>query len=1207
MAGGFSRLFLLAVLVGITLPTADTATTPASRWGGTTDSTIPEKLCGDFPWNPTDATVDCDYDYYDYSWSSYRGRCRVSCLNATMLVGPPVDDIDYRCNVNNASWIGSEPVCIGGFDNTTVTESAANRVRLVGGDFYGCVELYDNVTRQWGPVVGFRVFLELWESRMAWADLACRDVGFTGALATYAYLTDSSLLYAISDSLSYSRPNETGPNFYLDSFASAPKGVSAQHLYDTVERVVRGECTETVLSPGTQNWWNCHTDLMCLACQKKVEIEPTTPAEWTSPRTTRPTGPCGPFPWQPTDATVDCDYGYTSSVRYWDEASSGRFYPRGRCSVTCSNNLTVAGASALNPDGGSHYYCRPDMSTWLGVEPSCQEKLCGDFPWKNNADITVDCDYDYSGTWAAWYSVVYYRGRCRVSCLDAELLVGPPVHSGRYYSCNVYNASWTGTEPVCIGGFYNTTVTESAANRVRLVGGDFYGCVELYDDVTQQWGPVVGFSFDEYEPAHKYRMAWAGLVCRDVGLTGGLATHAFPTTDQSWYDTISSHFYRSYSRPNNTGPNFFLNTSSAVSGGGVQHLYHTVERVVRGDCTATESSQDCDRYLMCLACQKEPEIQGDVSCNSTSMWVSFRWEDLVRHDESSMHLRDPSCIAEISDTHVTFITALDECGTTAAEDGETNKIVYTNDVFAPLLQSTPDGDDVITRTTEDRWTFSCHYVRDDSVAVGGLFPVPASSVVILHGDGSFTFSMNLYRSDSFSQPYGQADFPVEVSVNDDVYFGISVEAAGSGLVLFVDNCRATPSASPGGSTEYYIIQDSCHQDDTLQDFTPASATSAQYGISAFKFTNESLSYVYLHCDVMVCLENNPDSRCEQGCVDTRRRRRAADGGVEERATLVQGPIVLVPDETPDGCARSCHRHASCNPSTGRCVCGPGWVGDGVHCQDFDECTIVSCGVHQRCVNTPGSHVCECMPGYTEVDGSCQAAHAYRSTSRLLARSFTPELEDHGSLEYRDLVSEVTSTLESLYRRTSLAGDFLSVIIIAFRPGSVLVDHVINILASADFSPAMTSEEFKVVVEKANGTALGFDMGSDVTITDYDECSDPQKTDCSPHANCVNTVGSFTCSCIMGYQDKSPDVASRPGRVCELGGVSDSWVPVAAGAAAVAAVVIIAIATVTCLRRANRKRGLKDVEGRNNLAFVGTTGKPAETDNSAPCRDCDSSF
>ncbi|XP_078597316.1 uncharacterized protein LOC144873640 isoform X2 [Branchiostoma floridae x Branchiostoma japonicum] len=356
------------------------------------------------------------------------------------------------------------------------------------------------------------------------------------------------------------------------------------------------------------------------------------------------------------------------------------------------------------------------------------------------------------------------------------MLVGPPGND-RYYRCNPSNASWTGTEPVCIGGFDNATVTESAVNRVRLVGGDFYGCVELYDDVTQQWGPVVGYRVGSYwsYSVWESRMALADLACRDVGFTGGLATHSFPTTGIYGFETISYQFYPSYSRPSETGPNFFLDTSSAVSAGGVQHLFDTVDTVIRGHCTVSESSLDCERFLMCLACQKEREIQGDVSCNSTSMWVSFRREDLHRHDEPSMHLRDPACNADVNDTHVTFISALDECGTTAAENGTTNKIVYTNDVFAPLLQSTPDGADVITRTTDDHWTFSCHYVRDDSVAVGGLFPVPAPSVVVLHGDGSFTFSMNLYPSDRFSQPYAQSDFPVEVCLNPYVQSDFPVE------------------------------------------------------------------------------------------------------------------------------------------------------------------------------------------------------------------------------------------------------------------------------------------------------------------------------------------------------------------------------------------------------------------------------------------------
>ncbi|XP_066283348.1 uncharacterized protein [Branchiostoma lanceolatum] len=1218
MVGTSVTLPVLAVLVGIVLPTAAAATT-SSPWLPWTTSPPADKPCGEFPWSAANITVDCDYSYYrssrlyDYSNGTYysgpfRGRCAVSCSDGMPVIGPPVTsysgpDSHYYCHVDSSTWLGTEPRC----EDKPCGEfpwSTANVTVDCDYSYYRSYGLSDYSTGTWYsgpfsarcavscsngmPVIGPPVTSHNGPHNHYY----CR-VGSSAWIGTEPRCEDRPC-----GEFPWSPNNATVDcDYSYYSSRSYMDGMSNQAWFNTrLYGGLRGRCEvrcapplvttgAPLLDPDGGGYFYCHAQT----------------ATWLGQEPQCQDRPCGPFPWQPTDATIDCDYGYTGNRSYRDYQTGTRFYPGGRCSVICSNNLTVMGAPYLSPDGGNYYYCHPGASTWLGIAPSCQEKPCGDFPW-NNPDVTVDCDYDDGGIWNIWNNVLYYRGRCRVSCVNAELLVGPPVHHSTYYSCSISNASWTGTEPVCIGGFDSSSVAESEANRVRLVGGEFYGCVELYDDVTQQWGPVVGFSLNVYNPAYESRMAWADLVCRDVGFIGGLATNAFPTGGTS-ITPISEQFYTSYSRPNDTGPNFFLNTSSPVSAGGVQHLSDTVRRVVRGDCT---DRSDCDYYLMCLACQKDKKVQGDLSCNSTAMSVSFRRDDLGRHVESSMHLRDPACTAVFNATHATFSTALDECGTTAAENGTTSKIVYTNDVFASLLQSSPDGADVITRTTEDRWTFNCHYVRDDSVAVGALFPVPPPSVVVLHGEGTFTFSMNLYRSDGFSRPYAQSDFPVEVVVNDDVYFGISVEAAVSGLVLFVDNCKATPSSTPGDSIEYYIIQNGCDQDDTLQEFPIASATSAHYGISAFKFTNESLPFVYLHCDVMVCLENTLGSRCDEGCVSARRRRRAADDGVEERATLVQGPIVLVSYETPDACSESCDLHASCSPSAGRCVCEPGWVGDGVHCQDFDECTIVSCDVHQRCVNTPGSHVCECMPGYMEVDGSCQAVHAYHSTYRLLARSFNAALEDAGSREYIDLDAEVTSTLESLYRRTSLAGDFLRVIILAFRPGSVLVDHVINIRATADFSPAMTSEEVRVLVEDANGTELGIDVDQ-IVITDYDECSDPEKTDCSPHAACLNTDGSFSCSCIMGYQDKSPDVASRPGRVCEPEGVSDSWVPAAAGAAAAAAVVIIAIATAKLLWRSKRKNRVKDVEGHDNMAFAQAATGPAQPASSAPYRNGESSF
>ncbi|XP_035665447.1 uncharacterized protein LOC118408699, partial [Branchiostoma floridae] len=417
-----------------------------------------------------------------------RGYCNVSCRNAELFLDPPVQGdppSHHYCFVNNGTWNGTEPVCIGGFDNSVVRESETNRVRLVGGDFYGCVEMYDDVTRQWGPVSGLGFAEYYYTSNrgplMAWADLVCRDVGFTGALATHAYPKGSSLLNPISDYFhpSYSRPSDTGPIFFLNT--SSPVAERRFHyLHETVERVDRGDCTVSEIIS------DCDQYLMCLACQKEV-----------------------------------------------------------------------------------------------------QKKPCGDFPdiW-NTSDVTVHCDYEYRETW--WEpSVVDVLGRCTVSCLGRTMLVGSSHPSGEleaiapYYYCNANNAQWDGVGPICIGEFFsNSDVRESKANRVRLVGGQFYGCVELYDDVTQQWGPVVGYEHPS-PVTPDTRMAWADLVCRDVGFTGALATQGF-LPGESELTPMSSHFYPSYTRPSETGPNFFLNTSSPVVEGRVQHLYETVLRIVQG-------------------------------------------------------------------------------------------------------------------------------------------------------------------------------------------------------------------------------------------------------------------------------------------------------------------------------------------------------------------------------------------------------------------------------------------------------------------------------------------------------------------------------------------------------------------------------------------------------------------------------------------------
>ena len=64
----------------------------------------------------------------------------------------------------------------------------------------------------------------------------------------------------------------------------------------------------------------------------------------------------------------------------------------------------------------------------------------------------------------------------------------------------------------------------------------------------------------------------------------------------------------------------------------------------------------------------------------------------------------------------------------------------------------------------------------------------------------------------------------------------------------------------------------------------------------------------------------------------------------------------------------CDPHASCTSllDTFQCVCDQGWEGDGLDCDDMDECIdeTDNCDEHHAdCTNTDGSYECDCMDGY----------------------------------------------------------------------------------------------------------------------------------------------------------------------------------------------------------------------------------------------------
>ncbi|XP_059181662.1 stabilin-2 [Centropristis striata] len=83
----------------------------------------------------------------------------------------------------------------------------------------------------------------------------------------------------------------------------------------------------------------------------------------------------------------------------------------------------------------------------------------------------------------------------------------------------------------------------------------------------------------------------------------------------------------------------------------------------------------------------------------------------------------------------------------------------------------------------------------------------------------------------------------------------------------------------------------------------------------------------------------------------------------------------------------CHAHADCDfsPGAARCVCKPGYRGDGITCVETDPCAPPlrgGCSLNAKCVKRgPGSHSCECLSGWTQDGDECRPINACAGPDR----------------------------------------------------------------------------------------------------------------------------------------------------------------------------------------------------------------------------------
>ncbi|XP_004460628.2 uromodulin [Dasypus novemcinctus] len=90
--------------------------------------------------------------------------------------------------------------------------------------------------------------------------------------------------------------------------------------------------------------------------------------------------------------------------------------------------------------------------------------------------------------------------------------------------------------------------------------------------------------------------------------------------------------------------------------------------------------------------------------------------------------------------------------------------------------------------------------------------------------------------------------------------------------------------------------------------------------------------------------------------------------------VTSGLITIAATDTSEArnCSE-CHINATCteNGTVVTCSCQEGFTGDGLACEDLDECATPgahSCSAESSCVNTPGSYTCVCRDGFRLTPG-----------------------------------------------------------------------------------------------------------------------------------------------------------------------------------------------------------------------------------------------
>uniref|UniRef100_A0A671RS10 CUB and zona pellucida-like domains 1, tandem duplicate 1 n=1 Tax=Sinocyclocheilus anshuiensis TaxID=1608454 RepID=A0A671RS10_9TELE len=261
-----------------------------------------------------------------------------------------------------------------------------------------------------------------------------------------------------------------------------------------------------------------------------------------------------------------------------------------------------------------------------------------------------------------------------------------------------------------------------------------------------------------------------------------------------------------------------------------------------------------------------------VDCSSDNMVIVIQTSYLNSLGLSGnyLYVDDHLCRPNISSTEVLFSFPLDACGT--AKEVQSTRSTC----------SSQSGE--ITRQSQFLLRVGCRMEPDTMVQI--LYKARENINANITGTGRFNASIAFFTSSSFYQQI--YDSPYEVNLNQFLYVQVKLNRLDNSLDLFLDTCVASPNPSDFKDRSYDLMRNGCPIDNTYYSYTNGQHNYAQFSFRAFKFLRTH-AFVYLQCKVIICPDNDYNSRCRQGC---RLRRKRSLGSTYHTNTVTLGPIKL---------------------------------------------------------------------------------------------------------------------------------------------------------------------------------------------------------------------------------------------------------------------------------------------------------------------------